>query len=53
MPAFASTEISINMGISIVSFAELFSSIATVYLILGIGIGVTGSSISMRKYLEV
>ena len=53
MPAFASTEVSINMGISIVSFAELFSSIATVYLILGIGIGVTGSSISMRKYLEV
>lgn len=53
MPAFASTEVSINMGISIVSFAELFSSIVTVYLILGIGIGVIGSSISMRKYLEV
>ena len=53
MPAFASTEVSINMGISIVSFADLFSSIVTVYLILGIGIGVIGSSISMRKYLEV
>lgn len=53
MPAFASTEISINMGISIVSFADLFSSIVTVYLILGIGIGVIGSTISMKKYLEV
>ena len=53
MPAFASTEVSINMGISIVSFAELFGSIVTVYLALGIGIGVVGSSISMKKYLEV
>jgi cell division transport system permease protein len=53
MPTFANSEISINMGISIVSFAELFSSIVTVYMILGIGIGVLGSSISMRKYLEV
>ena len=53
MPVFANSETSINMGISIVSFAELFSSIVTVYLILGIGIGVVGSSISMKKYLEV
>lgn len=53
MPAFASTEASINMGINIVSFADLFTSIVTVYLILGIGIGVIGSSISMKKYLEV
>ena len=53
MPAFANTELSINLGIKIVSFADLFSSIVTVYLILGIGIGVIGSSISMRKYLEV
>ena len=53
MPSFASTEASINMGISIVSFADMFTSIVTVYLILGIGIGVIGSSISMKKYLEV
>ena len=53
MPAFASAELSITMGISIVSFAELFSSIVIVYLILGIGIGVIGSSLSMKKYLEV
>lgn len=53
MPAFANTETSINMKINVVSFADLFSSIAIVYLILGIGIGVIGSSISMKKYLEV
>ena len=53
MPAFANSSIAINMGINIVSFAELFTSIAMVYLILGIGIGVVGSSISMKKYLEV
>jgi len=53
MPAFANTDIAINIGVNIVSFAELFTSIAIVYLILGIGIGIIGSSISMRKYLEV
>ena len=34
-------------------FNDMFSLILTVYLGLGIGIGVVGSSISMRKYLEV
>ena len=34
-------------------FSDMFSLILTVYLALGIGIGVVGSSISMRKYLEV
>lgn len=53
MPTFASTDIAMSIGIKIVSFADLFSSIVTVYLILGIGIGVLGSSISMKKYLEV
>lgn len=41
------------IGVNIVSFSEMFNLIVTVYLILGIGIGVLGSSISMRKYLEV
>lgn len=53
MPIFASTETSINLGINIVSFADMFTSIVIVYIILGIGIGVVGSSISMKKYLEV
>ena len=32
---------------------DMFNLILTVYLVLGIGIGVIGSRISMRKYLEV
>ena len=53
MPKFASADISISMGINIVSFSELFYSIVIVYLILGTGLGIIGSSISMKKYLEV
>lgn len=39
--------------ITFVSFSDMFSLMLIVYFILGIGIGVIGSSISMRKYLEV
>ena len=42
-----------NIGVSILSFNNLFTEIVVVYLVLGIGIGILGSSISMRKYLEV
>lgn len=48
----ASTAIQ-NMGITFVSFGNMFNMIIIVYLILGIGIGILGSSISMKKYLEV
>ena len=41
------------MGVSLVSFADMFSSIIFVYMLLGIGIGALGSIISMRKYLKV
>ena len=41
----------INM--SLISFKDMFSSIIFVYMLLGIGIGVLGSMISMRKYLDV
>ena len=41
----------INM--SLISFSDMFSSIIFVYMLLGIGIGVLGSVISMRKYLKV
>ena len=41
------------MGVSLVSFADMFSSIIFVYMLLGIGIGAIGSIISMRKYLKV
>ena len=38
---------------NLLEFKDMFSLILTVYLGLGIGIGVLGSGISMRKYLEV
>lgn len=41
----------INM--SLVSFSDMFALIVSIYLLLGIGIGAVGSSISMRKYLKV
>jgi len=37
----------------LIEFKDMFNLILTVYLGLGIGIGVIGSSISMRKYLDV
>ena len=37
----------------LLNFGDMFNLILTVYLVLGVGIGVIGSSISMRKYLEV
>ena len=41
------------MGVSLVSFGDMFNSIIVVYMLLGIGIGALGSIISMRKYLKV
>ena len=37
----------------LLEFKDMFNLILTVYLGLGVGIGVIGSSISMKKYLEV
>ena len=42
-----------KMNFSLVSFSDMFSLIIIVYMVLGIGIGIIGSSISMRKYLKV
>ena len=42
-----------TIGVSILTFNKLFGEIVAVYLVLGIGIGILGSSISMKKYLEV
>ena len=47
------TEFMQVIGMSLVSFSDMFSLIIIVYLILGIGIGTLGSMISMRKYLKV
>ena len=37
----------------LIQFKDMFNLITIVYLSLGIGIGIIGSSISMKKYLEV
>ena len=42
-----------NMTVSFYTFDQLFVKILIVYFILGIGIGILGSIISMRKYLKV
>lgn len=42
-----------HISVSLLSFNDLYRTIIIVYFGLGIGIGVVGSSISMRKYLEV
>ena len=42
-----------RIGFVAVNFNDMVSLIVIVYLIMGIGIGVVGSSISMRRYLEV
>ena len=41
------------MGISLLTFQDMIQIIGIVFLVLGIGIGIIGSSISMKKYLEV
>ena len=42
-----------KIGLSLLSFKDMISSIIVVYMLLGIGIGALGSVISMRKYLKV
>ena len=42
-----------KMGLTLLNFSDLINLVVIVYLALGIGIGVLGSTISMRKYLKV
>ena len=42
-----------KMGVNLLQFSDIINSIIIVFIVLGIGIGVVGSSISMKKYLEV
>lgn len=41
------------MSINLLTFADMFGLIVVVYTILGVGIGILGSCISMRRYLKV
>lgn len=47
------SEIVKKLEITFVTFSDMFRLLIVIYFILGMGIGVVGSSISMRKYLEV
>ena len=42
-----------KIGVAMLQFKDLFSSILIVYIILGVGIGIIGSRVSMKKYLDV
>jgi len=42
-----------KLGVVFVNFTDMLNLILIVYAILGIGIGVVGSMISMKRYLEV
>lgn len=53
MGKITTSEVFGQMGLSLLTFSEIFGLIITVYIILGTGIGALGSIISMRKYLEV
>ena len=53
IPKLIESEVVKKLEITFVSFNEMFNLIMIVYLALGIGIGVIGSMMSMRKYLEV
>ena len=47
------TETFQKLNLKLYTFADMFNLLIITYLILGAGIGIIGSSISMRKYLEV
>ncbi len=47
------TETFAVLSLKLYTFADMFNLLILTYILLGAGIGVIGSSISMRKYLEV
>ena len=42
-----------KLGLTLLKFGDMLNLILIVYIILGVGIGILGSSLSMRKYLKV
>ena len=53
IPNAEQSEVVKKLEITFVTFSDMFRLLIIVYLILGMGIGMIGSSISMRKYLQV
>ena len=42
-----------RLHLNLLAFNEMFNFIVIIYLVLGMGIGVIGSTRSMKKYLKV
>ena len=42
-----------KVNLTLLPFSDMLNTVVVIYLVLGIGIGVLGSTISMRKYLKV
>ena len=42
-----------KLGLTLLNFSDMLNLIIVVYLVLGVGIGIIGSGISMSKYLKV
>ena len=51
--SIGSSDVLQKIGVNLLQFSDIINSIIIVFLSLGIGIGAVGSSISMKKYLEV
>ena len=51
--AMSTSPVLLKMGMNLLSFSNMITLLIIVYLVLGIGIGTLGSTISMRKYLKV
>jgi cell division transport system permease protein len=46
-------KLGVSSGLKLLEFNQMFTQIALIFLVMGIGIGVFGSLRSMRKYLKV
>ena len=42
-----------QMGVTLTKFIEIAKPVSVIYCILGMGVGIVGSMLSMNKYLEV
>ena len=41
------------MSVTLLKFLDIAKPVSIIYCILGMGVGIVGSSMSMKKYLEV
>ena len=48
-----STDVLRKIGVNLLQFTDISTKLIAVYAFLGIGLGIVGSSLSMKKYLEV